>query len=158
MTNGRLDARGRLVLHHQDGDVQFRICDALHSVSERGALSFDLLCDADREHEYLAAPRFAVHGALAIGRLVTGATIDLPRAFTAGDPLDEPRAHFYCGEHHAPWATSIEVVRMTSNALELRGSFMIPDPTYYDDRARDTRVTFEARTRTGGAAGLWSPY
>ena len=63
----------------------------------------------------------------------------------------------YAGEHFSPWSAKIEILTVQAGSVSIIGSFKIEDPNYYDQRAKDITVEFEASFLSAPVSEIWSP-
>ena len=148
-----------LVFHHQDGDLSFEIVRAGYCLSSSGEFSCSVECADNPNHDYMAAPKFALAHLPSGGRLRSGQAFSVPRAAEEEDvACARPVAHLYAGQHYSPWNTKIVVVSVGPAEVFVRGSFYTTDPNYYDERAKPTHVQFEAKLRRSEAKDLWWPF
>ena len=149
----------RFVFHHQDGDLAFDILTAGYCLSPSSEFACSIECAANSRYGYMAAPCFALANLPCGGGLRSEQVFAPPCAANDDDiACGRPIAHLYAGDHYSPWDTRLVVVSVGPTEVLVAGSFLTPDPNYYDARAKTTLVKFEAQLRRREAKGLWWPF
>jgi hypothetical protein len=149
----------QLVFHHQDGDVSFEVRRAGYFLSPTGAFACSIECAANPDHDYMAAPCFALAHVPCGGSLHAGQRFELPNAASGEDiGSGRPAAYLYAGDHYRPWDTWLAIIAVGPSDISVEGSFCTTDPNYYDSRAKPTRAHFEARLARQNAKDLWWPF
>jgi hypothetical protein len=149
---------GRLVFHHQDGDLAFEITNGAYHLSPAGVFSCSIECRRNDEHDHMAAPHFALlhvaaGRALAAGQVLAVETQATPDAIAHKLPL----AHLYAGQHYSPWHTRLTIKAITGHGILAECAFVVDDPNYYDERAKATRVEFAGTLTRASGGDIWNP-
>jgi hypothetical protein len=147
-----------LSFEHQDGPLSFPIERALYYLSPDGKLSCSIFCGPNNECDYMSAPLFSAHGVSTGSAIRVGQLLQVPEKYEPSQGVEPPRTHLYAGTHYNPWNTRLEIVSVGPATLSIHASFVTPDPTYYDARAKDTCAAFFAVFVQSPLSELWSPY
>lgn len=146
----------QLTLHSHGVETQYKILDAVYYVSPAGKLSLSVEARiAERDGD---APRDL---SLALRNLPFKkgvSALEIRDRHESWAPEDEsPHAYVYSGFHHSHVVAQATVSQVRGGHLLLVLDIATDDVQFYDDRAKESRITGSVILVEAEPADLWAP-
>ena len=152
---------GTLTFKHQDGDLVFRVRKALFMTDADDRLTVSIVCKAERAHHWMDEPRFCLTRLPLKRPLKAGTTLRFRGNSDEASPDndEEPFACVYVGEFDEVRDVRLDVKRVARDGKEIdvEIAWVQPDVQYYDERAKQNRVSGNCTLRRGTLKQMWLP-